>query len=314
MSALAPIALVAYKRPDHLSRTLAALRANSLAERSELWLFCDAPKSASDASAVNEVRAIARMVDGFASVRVIERERNFGLAASVYDAMSRMCAERGRGILLEDDLIVSPHFLAYTNGALDRYENVPKVMAVSGYMYPVARPERLPDTFFLRVPTSWGWATWQRAWNLFEANSVRLLEQLKERSLIPAFDLDGSYAYSEHLARHARGDLDVWAVRWYASMFLKDGLCLYPSRSMVHNGGMDGSGVHCTPSSAFDARLAERPVQAFTDRVEESMEARQAVVAFFRHLSRPGLAGLMTRAYGRLRRLVQGGRATTAAR
>ena len=38
---------------------------------------------------------------------------------------------------------------------------------------------------------------------------------------------------------------DSWAIRWYASVFLKDKLTLYPSYSFVQNIGIDNSGEHC---------------------------------------------------------------------
>ena len=41
---LAPIALFGYKRPEHLTRTLKALRASPLARASELHVFSDGPK------------------------------------------------------------------------------------------------------------------------------------------------------------------------------------------------------------------------------------------------------------------------------
>jgi GT2 family glycosyltransferase len=309
----APIALVAYNRPLHFRQTVQALRADPLAAASDLWVFCDAPKQPDHAAAVKEVRLLARQITGFGTVTVIERERNLGLAGSVIAAMTQLCAERGRGILLEDDLLVGSHFLSYMNAALDHYVEVPKVMAISGYMYPVVETDRLPATFFCRLPTSWGWATWQRAWNQFEPDSKALLQRLQDCAALREFDLDGNYAYSEHLAAHVRGELDVWGVRWYASMFLQGALCLYPSRSIVHNAGMDGSGVHCGPSSAFDNDVGASRLGDFPSRIEESAEARRQIVEFFQALREPSFTRILRQTYRKVRRLI-GGTQTARAR
>ena len=49
------------------------------------------------------------------------------------------------------------------------------------------------------------------------------------------------------LQEQVSGKIDSWAVRFYVSMFLNDGLFLYPQYSFVDNIGLDGSGVHCEP-------------------------------------------------------------------
>ena len=49
-------------------------------------------------------------------------------------------------------------------------------------------PEALPETFFLKGADCWGWATWKRAWDLFESDGAKLLAQLRERGLEREFD------------------------------------------------------------------------------------------------------------------------------
>jgi len=240
----APIALFAFNRPAHLAHTIALLRANPLASASDLWVFCDGPRRASDEPAVREVRKVAAGITGFASVHLVEREVNAGLAASITLGVKQLCDASGRAIVVEDDLAVAPGFLDYMNRALDRYADEPRVMQVCGYMFPVEHPERLPECFFLHQTTSWGWATWGRAWQHLQSDPGGLLAALEASGRIRSFDLHGAYGYSGLLRAQARGQVDSWAVLWYASVFLKEGLCLWPRRSLVHNEGFDGSGTH----------------------------------------------------------------------
>ena len=276
----APIALFAYNRPDHLRRTLSALKANPLARKSPLYVFSDGPNGSQDITAVSAVRRFVNTVTGFDRISIREQPKNLGLARSIIMGVTELSAAYGRVIVLEDDLVVAPGFLTFMNQALDRYHNEPRVMQVSGYMFPVERPNRLAQTFFCRVPTSWGWATWARAWERLNLDSTAMLESLHSPQRRDAFNLNGAYPYFEHLTQQAEGKLDVWGVRWYASMFIAGGLCLYPSQSLVQNIGMDGSGMHCGRSSIFDVELSVSEAWRFPDCTEESPQAFEAIRSF----------------------------------
>ena len=163
---LSPIALFVYNRPEHTRQTITALQKNRLAKTSDLIVFSDGAKNSKDQEGVDEVRSFVQNIYGFRSVTVNLSERNKGLAKSIIDGVTDVANRYGRVIVLEDDLIVSSSFLDYMNGALEYYSENDQVMHVSGYWYPI-ESESLPETFFLRVPSSWGWATWARAWRYF---------------------------------------------------------------------------------------------------------------------------------------------------
>ena len=152
-----PIALFAYNRPRHLRRTVEALLSNPEARASELFIFSDGAKDSADAPAVAEVRRYVRQISGFAAVQHIQRETNFGLARSIVDGVSRICSEYGRVIVVEDDLVTSPHFLRFMNEGLALYEPEERVISIHGYVYPVKA--ELPETFLLHGADCWGWAT-----------------------------------------------------------------------------------------------------------------------------------------------------------
>lgn len=241
---LAPIALFAYNRPGHTRQTVEALRLNPLAASSELHVFSDGPKTQEAATRVREVRDYLKTIDGFANVSLYERDRNFGLAGSVIDGVSRLCEAHGQVIAVEDDLQVTPGFLAHMNRALGRYRDEPKVMQISGHMFPVDVPAP-DDAFFLPFISSWGWATWSRAWQKFDpiASGYGLLKSDSRRR--HTFNMNGAYDYFSMLEAQREGGVDSWAIRWYLSVFLNEGLVLYPKKSLVENKGFDGSGVHC---------------------------------------------------------------------
>lgn len=264
----APVALFVYNRPWHTRQAVEALRANPLAAETPLYVFSDAHREAAAKQAVEEVRAYIRTITGFHSITIIERNENYGLARAIITGVGQLCEQYGRVIVLEDDLATSRYFLEYMNAALDKYEQEQRVMQIAGYMFP-AQMNINEDAVLLPFTSSWGWGTWQRAWRYFDAEAQGF-EQLKANSeLRRAFDLGGRYGYFRMLESQRRGETDSWAIRWYLSVFLRQGLTLYPRKSLVRNLGFDGSGVNCVASSIAEASIeAEFRVQVMPERIE----------------------------------------------
>ena len=292
----APVALFVYRRPAHARQAVQSLLANAEAPRTQLVVFSDGPRKADTQGDVAQVRAYARGITGFAGVRVVERERNLGLAQSILAGVGEMLAEHGRVIVVEDDLVVSPFFLAYMNEGLRRYAGHERVASIHGYMYP--SHVALPETFFLRGADCWGWATWDRAWRHLETDGRKLEAQLRGRGLAREFDLDGRYPFLRMLQAQIAGRNDSWAIRWHASTFLADMLTLYPGRSHVVNTGADGSGTHSRTRVSLGDEFADRPTQWTDIPLEPHPAGREAMADY--------LAGLRRRLWvGRVRRLLR---------
>jgi len=282
---LAPIVLFAYDRPNHLRQTVDALRRNELADQSELFVFADGPKPGADGTNVRAVREYLRELEGFRSVQVIRQDENLGLAQSIIDGVTRICRSHGRVIVVEDDMVTSPYFLRFMNDGLELYEKQPEVISIHGFVGAVA--EALPETFFLRGADCWGWATWQRGWDLFDPDGRSLLAALEERQLTRSFDFDGAFGYTDMLRQQIAGTNSSWAIRWHASAFLHERLTLYPFRSLVQNIGHDGSGTHCGESSEFEVQLADRPVVVSPQPIAENPTARRIIASHLRGLQSP---------------------------
>lgn len=242
---LAPIALFVYNRPEHTRRTMESLQANDLASQSDLIVFSDGPKSVSAESSVRSVREYVRAIDGFRSINVVEREKNLGLAASVIAGVSQLCSEYGRIIVVEDDLLTSPDFLAFMNVALDRYQNEPRVFSVSGFNFAVAPNNGYSyDAFYSYRSSSWGWGTWKDRWekadwSVSDYSNFRIDQDQRRLFNRGGQDLSGM------LDLNMAGKLDSWAIRWAYAHYKHNSLALLSTHSRVYNIGFDGSGVHC---------------------------------------------------------------------
>jgi glycosyltransferase involved in cell wall biosynthesis len=280
MQNLAPIALFVYNRPEHTRRTLASLQKNELAAESRLFIFSDGAKTNADVDRVEEVRALIKDVAGFKSVKVIARKENLGLANSIIIGVSQLVSEFGKIIVFEDDLISSPYTLEYFNEALSKYQHDDEVMHVGAYMYPL-EDKTLPETFFYRIATSWGWATWARAWKNFEPDIDKLMA---------GFDVEKKYNFSieytmnfwKQMQEFKSGKNNSWAIRWYASIFLNKGFALHPAQSLVHNIGHDGTGVHSNIEHMYGVKIAQKPVKYFPAGIKENEQAHRVIKAFLK--------------------------------
>ncbi len=281
MQNLAPIALFVYNRPDHTRRTLSYLQKNLLADESRLYIFSDAAKTPAGQVRVDEVREIIEKVSGFKSVKIINREANVGLAESIISGVTQIVNEYGKVIVFEDDLLSSPYTLQYFNEGLNRYQNEDQVMHIGAYMYPL-KNDKLPLTFFYRVATSWGWATWARAWEHFEPNIDILISQFDHKKKND-FTIDGAMNFWKQMQGFKAGKNNSWAIRWYASVFLNGGLTLNPSRSLIQNIGHDGTGIHSNNEDMYQVNIAQKPAVGFPLEIKESKVAYEAIKHFLKH-------------------------------
>ena len=275
-----PIVLFTYNRLTHTQQTVEALQKNFLASDSDLIIYSDGAKNEQAFSQVNEVREYLKTIKGFKSVSIIERDKNWGLADNIIDGVTEIVNKYGTIIVLEDDMITSQFFLKYMNEALEFYENEQNVISIHGYNYPVK--EKLPDTFFLKGADCWGWATWKRGWNLFEPDGKKLYNEIVNKKLKNEFNFYNSYDYLNMLKRQCKGKNNSWAVRWYASAFLKNKLTLYPGKSLINNIGLDGSGTHCANGNNLSAELKNNMIKIGNITIEENQIAKKAISSFFR--------------------------------
>lgn len=255
----APIGVSTYARVEHLRQTIAALQRNTLAAESELYIFSDAPKPGDEAK-VREVRSFIKMIDGFKRVEIIERETN----SRTYNNRQgmRMLLDRyGRMIFMEEDIVTAPTFIEYMNYMLDTYEDNPMVFSIAGYCPPIQIPKDYPYGIFLHPRFNpWGFGTWKDRFDKLEM-------QIPQRIFREIF------FNPKTLWQFSQGGLDILPPvlnnyfhyadgldsRIFAQQFSMNMLTVYPTRHLVDNSGVDGSGVHKKKKHWYRVTLSTDP-------------------------------------------------------
>lgn len=294
----APVCVFAFRRPVHTRRTLSALAMSPVASQTALTVFIDGPRDSEDIEQVRQVVDIAKLQTGFASVEVVAREENAGLAQSIEEGVSRMMAEHGRAIVVEDDIVTSPAFLNYMNAALDHFAETPEVWHIAGYNEPIAANRDRRGAALWRFMSCWGWASWADRWHHFERDPSELIASFTPED-IHRFNLDGAHDFWSQVLANERGDLRTWAVFWYATIFRNNGLCLSPHFSYTENIGFDGSGTHGFTSDSFlQNSLNLDMVPPLPDLIEEDTDALARLQAYYTY--RPNRLQRLGRKWRRL--------------
>ena len=258
---------------------------NPEALESELYIFCDGPKSNADVDNLGQVNKVLEIINNekrFKKVNLRISKKNKGLANSIITGVTEVVEKHGRVIVLEDDLETSPGFLKYMNDALIFYEDNDKVMHISAYMYP--HKQELPETFFFNVPLCWGWATWSSAWKHFNSDPLDLLNTLKSKNLYNTFDKFGYDYLNSQLAHNISGKLNTWFIKWHASVLLQNGFTLYPKKSLVENFGFDNSGVHNGVHTEFKNSVLESHINVEEIEIVENKNAENVIRNFYKSL------------------------------
>jgi hypothetical protein len=178
------------------------------------------------------------------------------------------------------------------NRALNRYQDNPRVMQISGHMFPVNISTET-DALFLPLTTSWGWATWQRSWKYYDTKMTKYYELKNDNLLKYQFNVNGSYPYFKMLesTTHCKIEADKpWDIRWYLSVFMEKGLVLFPSQSLVKNIGLDGSGIHgqilINQKKHNPGMAAEYKIISYPSSCEVCSEAYFALSEYFKEFQR----------------------------
>ena len=304
-----PVALFCYNRPEHTKKTLTFLSENEGAKHTDVFVFSDGPKVPEHLSAILSTRqVIAEFKGNFKSLKIIERAINIGLAGSIIGGVTEIIENYGVVIVLEDDLETSPFFLNFMNQALDEYQNIDNVMHISGYTYPCKKDEIKEETFFLRVPMCWGWATWGRAWKYFSKDNFLEVELNKEQVSYVNFSDTYDY-YVQHKQNKAK-KINTWFIYWYMTLINQNGIALFPRDSLVNNIGTDASGTHRVRSDNYKVDLAKKipKLKLSHDKfIKESYPAFCAHKDFFNSLSAASDKYMIYRIINRLKGVFRGG-------
>jgi hypothetical protein len=237
-----PVLLIVFNRPDLTRRALEALAA---AGPDLLMVAADGPRHSGEAELCARAR---RVVDEAVQPCPVEKDyadANLGCGIRVHTAIDWALSRHDSVIVLEDDCIAAPSFLAYCRELLAHYRDDPRVMHVSGNSFRPHRPAGTYSYHFSKYTHAWGWATWRRAWRHFD-HGMRRWPELKRAGLVERWcdERHEQRYWHDVFDRMHRGAPDVWDYQWMFACWAHGGLTAIPRVNLVSNVGTGPDATH----------------------------------------------------------------------
>lgn len=241
-----PVLITIFNRPDKVRSLMATL---ALVQPTRLFVAADGPRAQvpSDATRCAEARAEAVKVTWPCEVTTSFSETNLGVDAAVERAITWFFENVEEGIILEDDCLPHPDFFRFSTELLARYRDDRRIMMVSGNNFQNGARRGSGSYYFSRYPNTWGWATWGRAWKLYDTKLAEL----------PDFIASGAAArirphrkeqrqWIRHFESLRSGKRTPWDAKWVFALWNSDGLSVTPNVNLVQNVGFGMDSTHTT--------------------------------------------------------------------
>ena len=241
---IAPVVLLAYRRPQQTRRVFEAIRA---AKPRDLFLVMDGPKpgDADDGERVEQTRAVVEEVDWECNVRKIYSSENLGLKSRVSSGLDAVFEQVESAIILEDDCLPSATFFPYASELLDRFSTDEKIGLISGSQR--LRGRRLSEASyeFSRDVRIWGWATWARTWRKFrESGDLNAQWTAQKARALGEYFAPGPRRRSMVSMMNKSTTLDSWALPFAVHCVNRGYLNPVPAVNLIDNIGLGEGSTH----------------------------------------------------------------------
>jgi hypothetical protein len=254
-----PIAFFIFNRPETTARVFAAIRK---ARPAQLFIIADGPRPQREGEAerVAATRAVVETIDWPCDVQRNYSSANLGLADRVASGISWVFEQVEMAIILEDDCLPHPSFFPYCTALLDHYRDDERIMMVGGICLQPGR--RLSASYsFSHYMLVWGWATWRRAWQLYD-HDMGLWPTVRDNGwLVDLLDSEQEARFwtPPMQAVYTRQE-NYWGRRWLLACWLQRGLVIQPGVNLVTNIGYGADATHTT----FMSQFGNLPLQEMT--------------------------------------------------
>lgn len=226
----------------------------------KLFVAADGPRPGvlNDKANCSETREIINQIDWDCQIFTLFRDENLGCGKAVSSAINWFFENVEDGIILEDDCLPDESFFAFCSLMLDKYRFDKQVMMISGtnFLFNKARSFSLfftnCDYYFSRNYLIWGWATWKRAWNLYDFELVdwKMQRDVRIDKLHKIFKNRCVENYwIENFDKVINKKVDTWDYQWCYCCIFNGGLSLNPKLNLVSNIGLIGT--HGSGKSIF---------------------------------------------------------------
>lgn len=234
-----------------------------------LYIASDGPRPThpEEKEIVRTVREyVLSSIDWDCEVHTLFRDENLGCKRAVSSAIDWFFSQVDEGIILEDDCLPDQSFFPFCQELLEKYREDNRIMMITGTYYLISNNELKDSYYFSKYYAIWGWATWKRAWSLYDVNIPNWPLICKERVFSSFFNHKGIEKYFEDTANKTYyQNLDTWDIQWVIACISHNGLVICPKNNLISNIGVEGTHYrkatryNLLPLKKIDTKNMEHP-------------------------------------------------------
>jgi hypothetical protein len=251
-----PILFLIFNRPVVTKQVFEAIRAM---KPTKLYVAADGPRPGVHDEIENcrMAREAATAIDWQCDVKTLFREENLGCGRGVSSAITWFFKQEEEGIILEDDCYPSADFFPFCVELLDRYRNDKRIMAITGTNLV---PERLRSNeysyAFSNHNNIWGWASWRRAWDLYDYEMSNYAKIKELGYLKNNFSSQYEHDYFEWVFERTYLIPSItWDYQWEFVRRINSGLTIQPQKNLISNLGFGHDATHTKNPSDKSSKL-----------------------------------------------------------
>jgi len=255
-----PILFLIFNRPAQTKKVLEAIR--EIKPR-YLYIAADGPRSnkpGEDNQCAITRKLVLDSIDWDCKVVTLFRDKNLGCGKAVSEAITWFFENVEEGIILEDDCLPEKSFFTFCENLLEIYRHNEQIMHIGGSNFQNRNHNTANSYYFSNYIHIWGWATWRRAWKLYEFNIPNTLDAKFQYLLKVKFsNIFARTFWRNNFETVGQGKIDTWDVQWVYSIYKNSGFGITPEVNLISNIGFGDDATHTT---SFNARSAERPLKS----------------------------------------------------
>jgi hypothetical protein len=240
-----PLAFLIFNRPD---TTVQVFNAIQQVKPEKLLIVADGPRSErqGETEKCMATRAIIDRVDWDCEVLTNYSDVNLGCRERISSGLKWVFDTVEEAIVLEDDCVPHPTFFPYCEELLARYRDDERVMAISGQKSQLQHHRTQYSYYFSRYFHAWGWASWRRAFQHFDA-PLTLWPIIRDEGFLKDLLIDDRVVtyWSDIFQSIYNGKITTsWDYQWLFACWIQSGLTILPSVNLISNIGCTVEATH----------------------------------------------------------------------
>ena len=259
-----PVVFIIFNRPDTTEKVFERIRK---AKPTKFLVIADGPRKDREHEAENcaQTRAIIEKVDWNCEILKNYSDSNMGCKRRVSSGLDWVFTVVEEAIILEDDCLPDITFFRFCQELLERYRHDERIMQISGtnFISKYTKQILLEDYYFSDFGSIWGWASWRRAWKLYDVNMI-LWKEFRESTFIKDYLLYDKKQCTKTKTKEweqvSTGEIDTWDFQWGFAKKINSGLSIVPKANLISNIGFDSRATH-TQGKSIVSDLAYEKVE-----------------------------------------------------